>query len=147
VGDATEFVGDLSARLRNRVQISTDCLKAYNDAIDRAFGTDVDYGSIIKTYINRLRTAIRDLHECESVHVSTTPVTERFDGKTVWEGEVETFTIQGHPKASTCYAWAYKGDDGREHYTAVLKLPPVDSPQTAVKVAIRMQVKNETKET
>lgn len=50
VGDATEFVGDLSGRLRNRVQISTDGLKAYNDAIDRAFGTDVDYGSIVKTY-------------------------------------------------------------------------------------------------
>jgi hypothetical protein len=50
VGDATEFVCDLSGRLRNRVQISTDGLKAYTDAIDRAFGTDVDYGSIVKTY-------------------------------------------------------------------------------------------------
>src|SRR5262249_52824968 len=50
VGDATEFVGDLSGRLKNRVQISTDGLKAYTDAIDRAFGTDVDYGSIVKTY-------------------------------------------------------------------------------------------------
>lgn len=50
VGDATEFVGDLSGRLKNRVQISTDGLKAYTDAIDRAFGTDVDYGLIVKTY-------------------------------------------------------------------------------------------------
>ena len=50
VGDATEFVGDLSARLKNRVRISTDGLKAYNDAIDRAFGTEVDYASIVKTY-------------------------------------------------------------------------------------------------
>jgi hypothetical protein len=43
-------VGDLASRLKNRPQISTDGLKAYADAIDRAFGTDVDYGSIVKTY-------------------------------------------------------------------------------------------------
>jgi IS1 family transposase len=48
--DATAFVGDLKSRLKNRPQISTDGLKAYVDAIDRVFGTDVDYGSIVKTY-------------------------------------------------------------------------------------------------
>jgi IS1 family transposase len=48
--DAVAFVGDLASRLKNRPQISTDGLKAYADAIDRAFGTDVDYGSIVKTY-------------------------------------------------------------------------------------------------
>jgi hypothetical protein len=36
--------------LKNRPQISTDGLKAYVDAIDRVFGTEVDYGSIVKTY-------------------------------------------------------------------------------------------------
>lgn len=48
--DAVQFVGDLKTRLKNRPQISTDGLKAYADAIDRVFGTDVDYGSIVKTY-------------------------------------------------------------------------------------------------
>ena len=48
--DATVFVGDLAGRLENRPQISTDGLKAYADAIERAFGKDVDYGSIVKTY-------------------------------------------------------------------------------------------------
>jgi hypothetical protein len=62
----------------------------------------------MNTYINKLRKAILDLHECEAVHVSTTPVTERFDRKTVWEGEVETFIVHGHPKASTCYAGPIK---------------------------------------
>jgi transposase-like protein len=47
--DAVAFVGDLAERLKNRVQISTDGLKAYTDAIDRVFGTDVDYGLIVKT--------------------------------------------------------------------------------------------------
>jgi hypothetical protein len=36
--------------MRNRVQISTDALGAYKEAIERAFGGDADYGQIIKTY-------------------------------------------------------------------------------------------------
>jgi IS1 family transposase len=55
VGDRTQymancFMEDLAARLAHRVQISSDALKAYQGAIDRAFGAEVDYGSIIKTY-------------------------------------------------------------------------------------------------
>src|SRR6266849_6713278 len=47
---ATAFVGDLAGRMRNRVQISTDALSAYVGAIDDAFGVDVDYAQVIKTY-------------------------------------------------------------------------------------------------
>jgi len=47
---ADAFIEDLAARLTHRVQISTDSLRAYEGAIERAFGTDVDYGSIVKTY-------------------------------------------------------------------------------------------------
>ena len=50
VANATEFCRDLADRMKNRLQISTDGLSAYVDAIDRAFGRDVDYGQIIKTY-------------------------------------------------------------------------------------------------
>jgi hypothetical protein len=44
------FVVDVADRMKNRVQISTDGLKGYVDAIDWAFRGDVDYGQIIKTY-------------------------------------------------------------------------------------------------
>jgi IS1 family transposase len=47
---ADTFMEDLAARLTHRVQISSDGLRAYAGAIDRAFGTDVDYGSIVKTF-------------------------------------------------------------------------------------------------
>src|ERR1035441_795406 len=47
---ANAFVEDVSSRTKNRVQISTDGLKAYVDAIENAFGCDVDYAQIIKTY-------------------------------------------------------------------------------------------------
>jgi IS1 family transposase len=47
---ANAFLKDVAGRMRNRVQISTDGLAAYENAIDAAFGADADYGQIIKTY-------------------------------------------------------------------------------------------------
>jgi IS1 family transposase len=47
---ATAFLGDLSERLANRVQLSSDALDAYVDAAEQAFGADVDYGQIVKVY-------------------------------------------------------------------------------------------------
>jgi IS1 family transposase len=47
---ATEFMVDLAARLSNRIQLSTDGLSTYVDAVDVAFGTDVDYAMIQKIY-------------------------------------------------------------------------------------------------
>lgn len=41
---------DRAGRLTNRVQISTDSLRAYIDAVDSSFGGQVDYGQIVKTY-------------------------------------------------------------------------------------------------
>lgn len=48
---ANAFVADVASRMRNRVQISSDALRAYVDAIEMNFGADVDFAQIIKTYI------------------------------------------------------------------------------------------------
>lgn len=48
---AKAFVNDVAARMKNRVQISSDGLRAYVDSVEQAFGTEVDYAQIIKTYI------------------------------------------------------------------------------------------------
>ena len=47
---ANAFAADLANRLKNRVQLSTDGLKAYVDAIELAFGANVDYGQIVKSF-------------------------------------------------------------------------------------------------
>ena len=86
-------------------------------------------------YIAHLRDVFNKVHECEADHVETVPVIERFHGKTVWEGEVEVFDLIGHPKATRGYAWAYNKDKGSDTI-AVLELPPVISPKTAVQAAI-----------
>ena len=47
---AVEFMDDLRARLANRVQLTTDGHKAYLEAIEGAFGGDVDYTQLVKMY-------------------------------------------------------------------------------------------------
>ena len=47
---AVAFMTDLSERLSNRVQISSDSLRSCVDAVERAFGADVDYGQIVEFY-------------------------------------------------------------------------------------------------
>ena len=47
---AIELMDDLRSRLSNRVQITTDGHRAYLEAIEGAFGGDVDYAQVIKMY-------------------------------------------------------------------------------------------------
>jgi hypothetical protein len=39
---------DLSMRLANRIQLSTDAMDSYVNAVEAAFGADVDYGQAVK---------------------------------------------------------------------------------------------------
>ena len=47
---AMEFMDDLRPRLANRVQLTSDGHKAYLEAVEGAFGGDVDYAQLIKLY-------------------------------------------------------------------------------------------------
>jgi IS1 family transposase len=44
------FLFDLASRLDSRVQLSADQLPAYFDVVWKAFGTDADFGQVIKSY-------------------------------------------------------------------------------------------------
>jgi IS1 family transposase len=44
------FIADLASRMANRIQLSSDRLPAYVHAVAEAFGPDVDYGRIVKSY-------------------------------------------------------------------------------------------------
>ncbi len=47
---AQAFMKDVAARLANRVQMTTDGLGWYLDAVDDAFGSDIDYAMLEKHY-------------------------------------------------------------------------------------------------
>lgn len=47
---ANEFITDLASRLAHRVMLTTDGLKAYLEAVEGAFGADIDFAQLIKIY-------------------------------------------------------------------------------------------------
>jgi IS1 family transposase len=49
-GFADIFMKDLASRLKNKVQLTTDGHRAYLTAVEEAFGGDIDYAMLVKTY-------------------------------------------------------------------------------------------------
>ncbi|MBZ5509508.1 MAG: IS1 family transposase [Acidobacteriia bacterium] len=49
-GWAHDFMEDCANRIKNRVQITTDGHKAYLEAVENAFGADIDYAQLQKIY-------------------------------------------------------------------------------------------------
>jgi len=47
---ARDFLEDLAGRLSNRIQLTSDGLKMYIKAVDKAFGGDIDYAMLVKIY-------------------------------------------------------------------------------------------------
>ena len=103
-------------------------------------------------YLASLKDAIKWLHGCDSRHLESRRVLETFKGQTAWEGTVAVFQLIGHPKAQECYAWAIParkpppiavpsiGND-EVRFVAVLGIPPVVSPETAVKAYLVTKVR------
>ena len=50
LGAATEFIRDLAGRLATRIQLTTDGHKPYVNAVEDAFGADVDFAQLVKLY-------------------------------------------------------------------------------------------------
>jgi hypothetical protein len=92
----------------------------------------------VSEYLQELRDVIRHLHGAEATHVESVPITETFQGRTVWQGVVEVFELRGHPHARKAYTWAHDTDNPvkpRRHVT-VLHLHPISSARDAVRAAI-----------
>ncbi len=86
---ADELMEDLAARLTHRVQISTDSLRVYEGAIERAFGTDVDYGSIVKTFSSAQLDEMRRYSPPEVVKVERMVVSGEPDADLISTSYVE----------------------------------------------------------
>ena len=89
--------------------------------------------------------AVESLHNCRASHREAVEVHETSQGRPAWEGVVHVFDLEGHPEADTCYAWSapVEGSDNRKFY-AVLHIPPVDSPEKAVRAAIVSDFRGDT---
>ncbi len=88
-------------------------------------------------YVEDLKQAVEKLHSCGATLEGHVPVKEMHGDQVAWDGVVSVFHLDGHPHATICYAWSspVEGSDRRKFY-AVLNIPPVTSPQEAVRAAI-----------
>ena len=102
---AKAFMDDVAGRMKNEVQISSDALTAYVDAVERAFGSDVSYGQISKTYAltNLNKEAAARYSPCEVVKVDKTVVTGMPDVSRITTSHVEkqNHTLRMHCRRLT----------------------------------------------
>jgi len=90
--------------------------------------------------IEALQRTVEQAFRCKARHVESKPVFEAMNGEVVWDGVVETFELDGHPKAKRCHAFKFVDNDPESAGRMVLELPPVDSAESAVKAVIAAQV-------
>ena len=65
--DAWDFIVNLRSRLTNRVQLTTDGLRAYLEAIEGVFGAEVDYAMLNKIYGRETREGQRRYSPAECI--------------------------------------------------------------------------------
>lgn len=71
---AQEFMDDLAGRLASRVQLTTDGFKCYLDAVDTAFGNEIDYAMLVKVYGESAREDRRRYSQSEFKAATKTPI-------------------------------------------------------------------------
>jgi IS1 family transposase len=102
---AKAFMYDLASRMANRIQVSADQLAAYPDALERAFGCEVDFGQVVKTYavINLNKDAASRYSPAEVVHVERVVVKGSPDVRSICTSHVEkqNHTLRMHCRRLT----------------------------------------------
>ncbi len=90
--------------------------------------------------IANIQKAVEKHAGCTATHRGSAPVTEGYLDQIMWEGVVEVFDLDGHPKAKQAYGWQFwEGQNAQ--YTVVMGIPPVDSPNAAVRASIAAEAK------
>jgi IS1 family transposase len=73
---ANAFIDDLKGRLASRIQLTTDGLKVYLEAVEGAFGADIDFAQLIKIYgasQEEVRYSPAECVGCETKRVQGNP--------------------------------------------------------------------------
>ncbi len=89
-GDCAKwFMDDVASRLATRVQLTSDGHKAYLEAVEGAFGCDVDYAQLVKIYGAAPESAKGRYSPAECTGIKKTPVEGNPDPKHISTSYVE----------------------------------------------------------
>jgi IS1 family transposase len=86
---AAWFIDNLAPRLSNRVQLTSDGHKAYLEAVEGAFGADVDYAMLVKLYGASPESAKGRYSPAECTGAIKTPIEGKPDPKHISTSYVE----------------------------------------------------------
>jgi IS1 family transposase len=102
---ARAFMEDLAGRLSRRVQLSSDALLQYPEAVESGFGGEVDYGQLVKTYgvVNLNKDAASRYSPAEVVKTERTIISGMPDVRRITTSHVEkqNHTLRMHCRRLT----------------------------------------------
>jgi IS1 family transposase len=100
---ASWFMNDLASRLANRVQLTSDGHKAYLEAVEGAFGADVDYAMLVKLYGASPDSAKGRYSPAECTGAIKTPIEGQPDQKHISTSysERSNLTVRMHTRRFT----------------------------------------------
>jgi len=99
------FMDDLSGRLSRRVQITSDAMISYPEAVEKGFGSEVDYAQLVKTYgvVNLNKDAASRYSPAEVVKTERTVINGMPDVRRITTSHVEkqNHTLRMHCRRLT----------------------------------------------
>ena len=101
------FMSDLQSRLSRRIQLSSDAMGSYAEAVEKAFGAEVDYAQLVKEYsvehLGNFKEAARRYSPAEVVKVEKRYITGNPDEEKVCTSHIErqNLTLRMHCRRLT----------------------------------------------
>ena len=100
---ANDFIADLAERLSHRIQLTSDGHKPYLEAVEGAFGADVDYAMLVKSYGETSESAKGRYSPAECTGAKKVPIEGKPDHKHISTSYAErnNLNIRMHSRRMT----------------------------------------------